>query len=228
MLGRAPDDAKRFFKNHMEVPISTDNLKDGGFTEDEEMRLTAEKALLEEQAKRRIERALRMGRRRAEEYLPGNLIFFLENQVPLKEKTMQNAGKFIGPARVIATETRREEGGELRPGHVVWLYRNGRLIQAIPEQLRKASPYEQQIEALSGPVQLPLTITSLTTHKEKAAYKDISKEIPSDAQWGEAINEEDADPQEAVPLPQQEAADPQEGHHLPPEEAGPPRDARRK
>lgn len=45
------------------------------------------------------------------------------------------SGKFLGPARVLATETRKEPDGSLRAGSIVWLYRAGRLIKAAPEQL---------------------------------------------------------------------------------------------
>ena len=114
LLGRAPDNAGRIFDSPEEVPICPEMLKDGGLSEDEKMRAEAEKAFLEEQAKRRTERALRMGRRRSEVYLPGDLVFYWRRQVPLGEKTLQNSGKFLGPARVIATETRREPSGELR------------------------------------------------------------------------------------------------------------------
>lgn len=198
IMGKAPDDAGRFFKSDNQIPICRDMLQDGGFTNDVEMRLEAEKAFLEEQALRRTERALRMGRRRAEVYLPGDLVYYWRNQVPLKEKTTQRTGKFIGPARVLATETRRENTGELRPGHIVWLHRNGRLIKTVPEQLRKASPYEQQVESLAGPIELPWTITALATHQDRATYQDVTKEIPSDAQWEEAT-EEHEDPTETVP-----------------------------
>ena len=51
-------------------------MSDGGFEEDEKLRTVAEKAFLDEPSKRRIDRALRMGRRSAEVYLPGDLVFY--------------------------------------------------------------------------------------------------------------------------------------------------------
>ena len=64
-------------------------------------------------------------------------------------------GSFVGPARVLAVETRVDEQGNLRPGSCVWLHRAGRLIKAAPEQLRAASDRERAIEELRGPVEIP-------------------------------------------------------------------------
>ena len=198
MLGKAPDDAGRFFKDETQVPLSPALLSDGGFEEDEKMRTEAEKAFLDEQSKRRLDRALRMGRRGAEVYLPGDLVFYWRNQVPLSEKTTQKAGRFLGPARVLATETRREPNGELRPGHVVWVHRNNRLIKCVPEQLRKASPFERQIETLQGPVQIPWTITAIATSGGRQTYIDATQEIPTDEQWQEAETSNGGEPPEEL------------------------------
>ena len=126
-----------------------------------------------------------MGHRRSQAFLPGDLVYYWRNQVPLKEKTTQHVGRFLGPARVIATETRRDDQGELRPGNVVWFHRAGRLIRASPEQL-KASPFEIQLEEFKGPLEISWTITSLTTEQGKHAYIDISHEAPTDEQWEDA------------------------------------------
>lgn len=62
---------------------------------------------------------------------------------------------------MLATETRKDSGGTLRPGSVVWLLRAGSLIRAAPEQLLKASSLEVQIEECKGPIEIPWTMTSL-------------------------------------------------------------------
>lgn len=38
----------------------------------------------------------------------------------------------VGPARVLAVETKEDEAGKLRPGSCVWLHGAGRLIRAAP------------------------------------------------------------------------------------------------
>ena len=191
VFGRAPDDFGRFFKDQAEVPLHPSLVADGGFREDSDVRRVAEQTFIEEQAKRRIERATRMGHRRAEVFLPGDLVYIWRNQVPKRERTTQKSGRFIGPARVLATETRREPDGQLRPGHVVWVHKGGRLFKTAPEQLRKASPYEHMVEELHGPVDLPWTITALASDQNKTVFQDISQERPSDAQWEEAPTEEE-------------------------------------
>jgi hypothetical protein len=162
-LGRAPDEHQRMFECDDVKPVLPSVLADGGFQEDATMRCKAEKAFAEEQAKRRLERAARMGHRRAQVYVPGDLVYYWRKQLQPGDRTSFQTGKFLGPARVIATETRKDEDGILRPGSVVWVHRGGRLLRCAPEQLRKASPHEQQIEELHGPVELPWTITTLAT-----------------------------------------------------------------
>ena len=76
MLGKAPDDTGRFFKDKTQVPLSPALLSNRGFEEDEKLRRKAKKAFLDKQLKRRLDRALRMGRRSNEIYFPGDLAFY--------------------------------------------------------------------------------------------------------------------------------------------------------
>ena len=186
VLGKAPDEYGRFFEDPTVRPIHPSVLEDGGFREDIHIRRTATQAFAEEVAKRRLERAERSGHRRLADYVPGDLVYFWRKQVPLKEKTTQSVGRFLGPARVLATETRKDSEGNLRPGSIVWLHKAGRLLRAAPEQLRLASPYEQQIEALKGPVELPWTITTIATDPKRRTFVDISQEKPTELQWEQA------------------------------------------
>ena len=196
VLGRAPDQNGRMFEEPGQRPISQDLRQDGGFREDVQMRCRASQAFAEEQAKRRLQRAERMGARRSQTFLPGDLVYYWRNQVPLKERTAQNVGRFIGPARVLAMETRRAEGGELRSGSVVWLHRAGRLIRTAPEQLRKASPHELEMEELAQPIDIPWTMTALLPDRCRN-YVDLSGDLPNEEQWQAAQEEPPRD--EAVP-----------------------------
>ena len=51
--------------------------------------------------------------------------------------------------------------------------------------------YEHMVEELHGPIDLPWTITALTSNQNKAVFQDLSQERPSDAQWEEAPTEEE-------------------------------------
>lgn len=86
-----------------------------------------------------------------------------------------------------------EPDGQLRPGHVVWVHKGGRLFKTASEQLRKSSPYEHMVEELHAPVDLPWTITALASNQNKVVFQDISQERPPDAQWEEAPTEEKGD-----------------------------------
>ena len=64
----------------------------------------------------------------------------------------------LGPARVLATELRIERG-EVRQGSIVWLHSGGRLLKTAPEQLRRKSLHEQEVEERKGPVKLSWIFT---------------------------------------------------------------------
>lgn len=97
---------------------------------------------------------------------------------------MQQLARQTGQGK--ATETRQDPNQELRPGTIVWLHRGGRLLRAVSEQLRKASPYELQLEELRGPVEIPWTITALATDPKRRTYIEISEDQPTDEQWEDA------------------------------------------
>lgn len=186
-MGRSPDQHGRFFTTDDNIPLTPEMLVDAGFRSDHQIRCVAEKAFAEEEAKRRLERATHMGHRRSQVYIPGDLVFYWRRQLPHKDKQVFRSGKFLGPARVVATETRQEEG-ELRPANIVWLHRAGRLIKAAPEQLRKASEFEQQVEELKGAIDLPWTITQLASDPKRRTYVDIAQDLPNEAEWEESLD----------------------------------------
>ena len=198
-IGRAPDKEGRVFDTDDTIPLLPSMLADAGFKEDSNIRCSAEKAFAEEQAKRKIERALHMGHRRSQVYAPGDLVYYWRRQLPPQDRHAFQAGKFLGPARVIAMETRKEDG-EFRPGSVIWLHRAGRLIKAAPEQLRRASLYEQQLEELKGPIDLPWTITTLVTDPRRT-YVDISGDIPEEEEWEEALDHPTGPPGAEIGVP---------------------------
>ena len=185
VLGKAPDEHGRFFESAEERPLYPELMSDGGFKEDFRVRCAADKAFADEQARRRLERAARMGYRRAQYFVPGELVYYWRRQVQPKDRTSFRAGTFLGPARVLATESRIEQG-EVRPGSIVWLHCGGRLMKTAPEQLRRASLHEQEIEELKGPVELPWTFTALATDPRRRTYTDLTTELPDDDEWEDA------------------------------------------
>ena len=190
-LGRAPDEWGRLFESEVKTfPIHAQEMVDGGFGNNVKAMATAEQAFLKHQAEQRIARATAAGKRPLKSFLPGDLVFYWRRQVAGREKERGfSIGSFVGPARVLAVETRSDEAGNLRPGSCVWLHRAGRLIKAAPEQLRAASEREHAIEELRGPVEIPWTISSLATHPHAKACDDITGDVPTDMEWEEAVQE---------------------------------------
>jgi hypothetical protein len=187
-MGRNPDEWGRLFTSKVQGhPIHPQQLVDGGFGDNIKAMAAAEQSFSRFQAKARLARAEAAGRRPMKHFVLGDLVFYWRKQVQGGQgRGFSWSGQFIGPARVLAVETREDEQGRLRPGSCVWLHRAGRLIKAAPEQLRQASSRERAVEELKGPCEIPWTITSLATHPHRKTYWDISAEKPTDLQWQEA------------------------------------------
>eukprot|EP00435_Cladocopium_sp_Y103_P060542 s1303_g22.t1 len=187
-MGRKPDEWGRLFEGQVSGhPVHPQQMVGGGFAENIKAMATAEQAFSQYQARARLARAEAAGRRPLKSFMPGDLVFYWRKQVNSQTGSgFSWRGHFMGPARVLAVETRQDEQGRLRPGSCVWLHRAGRLIKAAPEQLRPATSRENAIEELKGPCEIPWTITSLATHPNRRTYWDISLEVPTDLQWQEA------------------------------------------
>ena len=142
----------------------------------------AEKAHSEWQAQQRLSRARNSRSRPLYDYRPGQLVYFWRTQEAGK-KSVGKGGRFLGPARVLATETRRDEAGELRPGSAVWIVRGRQLLKCAPEQLRHASSREELLEALSEDPKLPWTYTRVAEEIGGNQYQDISTERPTREEW---------------------------------------------
>lgn len=188
--GRAPDEWGRLFESTQHHhPIHPQQMIDGGFAENIKAMSLAEQSFAQYQAEARLARATAAGSRPMKSFCPGDLVYYWRRQVPVGEGSRGGfswSGQFVGPARVLAVETREDETGKLRPGSCVWLHRAGRLIRAAPEQLRPASEREVAIESLRGPVEIPWTITSLATHPTRKTYVDVSNDLPTHEEYVEA------------------------------------------
>lgn len=182
-LGKGPNELGEIHDDGSgDVPIITERGLSAEFGRDEKAMKEAEKAFVEEQYKHRLSRAEHSGTRRIDCFSPGDLVFYWRKQLAGKNRE-QNAqtfrtGAFLGPARVLATETRKNEDGSLRPGNVVWLFRGNRLIKAAPQQLRYASDREAAWCELRENVPIPWTISGILEGSKRKTYEDISGELP--------------------------------------------------
>ena len=120
-------------------------------------------------------------------FFPGDLVFArrIQNKDPT---TPTRVGGFTGPCRVLATETRTTDEGQMVPSSAVWLIRGNRLLKANSKQLRHASVRED--EQLANPITLPWALTKLTEDIGGRQFEDVSEQIPEPMELEQAIDEE--------------------------------------
>ena len=165
---------------------------DEAFVRSAKARAEAEKALSDWQARQRISRAMNSKGKPAFDYEPGELVYFWRTQESGKGRQQPGTrrGRFLGPARVLATETRKESDGSLRPGSAVWLVRGRSLLKCCPEQLRRASAREELLETLAQRNQheaaTPWTFHRVVEEIGGNRYEDASNEAPSTEEWHRA------------------------------------------
>ncbi|CAE7847453.1 RE1 [Symbiodinium microadriaticum] len=146
----------------------------------------AETAFLDEQARERIRRAEAAGHRKMKHFCPGDLVYAWRKVVGRQDGNKNfTAGRFVGPFRVLAAETRSGEE-ELRPSQCVWLYRGNRLTRAAPQQLRAATPREEAWNELVDPrSEVPWTIHQILADSKHKTYDDA---IPDAEQMPECVD----------------------------------------
>ncbi|CAE7233664.1 RE1 [Symbiodinium sp. CCMP2592] len=199
-FGRNPDVTGRLIARPDQLPdeLLVENAVDD-FARAAQSRAEAEKALCDWQAKQRISRAMNSRSRPQATYHPGDLVFFWRTQESGKSRRAPGTshGRFLGPARILATEGRREPDGSHRPGSAIWLVRGRSLLKCCPEQLRPASPREELLEALAAGrqgEQTPWTFQRIAEEIGGTRYEDITGERPSPSEWHRA-----QDPMEETP-----------------------------
>ena len=151
-------------------------------------RAEAEKAHAEWQAKQRLVRASNSRSKPLCDYQPGELVYFCKSQEAGKSRKApgNRHGRFIGPARILAVESKRQPDGSLLPGSAVWCVRGRSLVKCCPEQLRRASPREELLESLTDQSQAPWTFNRVARELGGTQYEDLSLERPADEEWNRA------------------------------------------
>lgn len=187
LLGRAPDETGRFVTSltgeEFETFLENPNME---FELGIHRMKQAEQALSEWQAHQRVNRALNSRPQRMRLYYPGDLVYFWRKQV-----SNQNTGKhgqFVGPGRILATETKRDADGQLAPSSSVWVVRGRRLLKCSVDQLRPASRREHLLEHLGGggDPEAPWTFPRIAGELGGNEYEDISGELPDADSWEKA------------------------------------------
>ena len=182
VFGRSPDSTDQFLSGPERLPeefvveSATEELQQTALR-----RAEAEKAHAEWHASQRISRALNSKPRPPFNFKPGDLVYFWRTQEAGQSRRAPGAkhGRFLGPARVLATETRQSEGTEAHPAGVVWCVRGRNLIKCSPQQLRHASEREELLESLAssqGAESTPWTYTRVASEIGGNQFQDISGE----------------------------------------------------
>ena len=192
-FGRNPDVTGRFVVHpeHLGDDWRLESA-DEEFIRSAQARASAEKALSDWQAQQRITRAMNSKGRPAYDYVPGELVFFWRTQESGQGRRQPGTsrGRFLGPARILATETRKEPDGSLRPGSAIWLVRGRSLLKCCPEQLRRASSRETLLESLAQKDHredsTPWTFHRVVEEVGGNRYEDITAETPSHQEWNRA------------------------------------------
>ena len=217
-FGRAADTTGRLINEAHGMPdeLQVENA-DGEFERNVQRQSAAEKAFSDWQAHQRLLRAAHSRARPVRDYLPGELVYFWRTQESGKHKTAPGThkGRFLGPARVLATETKRDAQGQLRPGSAIWLVRGRQLIKCAPEHLRHASPREELIESLTSQEQrVPWTFHRVAQEIGGNQYEDLSQQaIPSAGEWRRAQDPTQEEQPVRYRMSQKRPPPPPEGDH---------------
>ncbi|OLP85776.1 Copia protein [Symbiodinium microadriaticum] len=196
VLGQAPDETGRFIPASHSLPRDIlCETSEGEFAKAVKLRSEAEKALCEWQAQQRISRAVHSKHRPCYDYQPGELVFYWRCQDAQKGRRQPGGkhGRFLGPARVLATESRRDDSGNIRPGGSIWIVKGRSLLKCSPEQLRRASEREELLEAMASPgeQQAPWTFHTVSERIGGSQFEDVSGEVPEISEWRRAQRPEE-------------------------------------
>ena len=173
-LGRQPDQEGRVFERRThDIPLEMMHSPEGEMEIAAQLRQQAEKSFIDWQVQEKLTRARNSKHHPHKDLCPGDLVFYWRTQLGNAERQNSwNRGSYVGPARILAVETRQDEDGNLRAGSVVWVVRGNRLVKVAQEQIRPASVREQCLHELTRPPQLPWTFNTLTEGLHKASFQD--------------------------------------------------------
>lgn len=148
----------------------------------------AEEAFLDWTNSQRLQKAMLSKSRRGLNFLPGDLVFIWQHQLPIRTSGRNTAGRFIGPARILAVEKRRDQNSDLFARSSIWVVRGRRLLKCCPEQLRHASQREQLLEELHSESPTPWDFTKVARELGGNDYDDVSAEVPPEEEWHRAAD----------------------------------------
>ncbi|CAE7373259.1 RE1 [Symbiodinium necroappetens] len=151
------------------------------FAQQGNLRLEAERSFLQYRADQLASRAKNAKVRTQVRFFPGDMIFYRRYKSPADlpanswiDRPRLRGARWYGPGRVLACETKVEEGHR-KPSQYVWAICSGRLKKFHSTQLRHASASERLTHEALRDITMPWTLTSLTRLMEKGSYDDETR-----------------------------------------------------
>ena len=114
--------------------------------------------------------------------MPGEIVFAWRQGEHSTQSTGRSTGihkgAWFGPATVLGTESRIEDG-VATPGKIVWIVISDRLWRCAPQKLRRASELEHSQHLLMQ--HKPWTFENITSNIAIGQYRDIAPEATPDS-----------------------------------------------
>ncbi|CAE7185545.1 unnamed protein product [Symbiodinium microadriaticum] len=130
----------------------------------------------------------------------GDLIYYRRLKEPadqaansIVDKSRMRIGRFYGPGRVLASETKVEPDGR-KASHMIWIISQGRVKKPHSSQLRHATEQERLISKAFEQQAMPWIFSALIRLLDKGEYDDET--IPPPTERQAPMNE---DPEPRVP-----------------------------
>eukprot|EP00959_Pyramimonas_sp_CCMP1952_P383796 8043220-Pyramimonas_sp.AAC.1 len=142
-------------------------------------RVLASKVIGDWILKQQQARAAAAREHRVQRFVPGMLVCVwrcgkMANHHALEKTHGVDRGRWFGPGTVLGVETVQAHGENPQPSRKVWVVMGARLWRCAPEQLRAASPREEDIFTEENGT--PWTFVEALNHLNKGEVISVDKE----------------------------------------------------
>ncbi|CAJ1341230.1 unnamed protein product [Effrenium voratum] len=165
-------------------PASASHLQLPGHPLEVQLRLRreAEAQYKKQQDLAKLSRATNSRAAPVRQFLPGDLVYYKRFKTPRDRPARcevdvprLRVGRWFGPGRVLAAETRVREEGLYRSASSIWIISQGTLKKVHRNQLRHASETERLIAENTDVAGMPWTFTQLVSQLNKGEFDDLTQ-----------------------------------------------------
>lgn len=176
------------FLQNGEVPTVQNARADSTFEEQIQRRNAARQKFLEQDSKRRIQRALLRKQRKSQEFEIGQLVFFFRRA---RGYSSGHVCQWYGPGKVVCIEKCGSHERNQLSGSIVWVAHGTTLYRCSPEQLRVVTREVENVSGLFGRHNSPSEI--LKDARRGQHYQDLIPDIEGMPEGDEVFEQ---DPEE--------------------------------